>query len=142
MAQYTGIGCSVRQNPSDPDRWFFDFDAAAPGGRGGASVRLDLGHGLASIDGIFKNALLPKRSTGSLLAEGLKLTGMPKPMILEGYNVERNTQAALVAGGNGQGTLIGHLLEDTVNSLGGTITRWEPMMDGNTWHLRVHISYP
>src|SRR5262249_18063350 len=54
----------VRQSPTDANRLFFDFDAAAPGGRGGASVRLDPGQGLASIDGVHKNVNLPPRSTG------------------------------------------------------------------------------
>jgi hypothetical protein len=132
----------VRQSPTDANRLFFDFDPAAPGGRGGASVRLDPGQGLASIDGVHKNVSLPARSTGGLLAEGLQQGGMPKPSILEGFNVERTTASALAAGGNGQGTLIGTMLEDAAGALGGTVTRWEPIKDGNIWHLRVHISYP
>jgi hypothetical protein len=133
---------AVRQSPTDANRLFFDFDPAAPGGRGGASVLLDPSQGFASIDGIHKNVNLPSRSNGSLLAEGLQQGGMPKPTILEGFNVEQSTASALAAGGNGQGTLIGNMLEDTARSLGGTITRWEPIKDGNTWHLRVHICYP
>jgi hypothetical protein len=136
------MGCSVRQSPHDPNRWFFDFSAAAPGGGSGASVYLDPGQGLASIDGIHKNVLLPRRSTGGLVAAGLKQAGMPRPVILEAYNVERTTQAVLAAGGNGQGTLIGNLLEDTVKGLGGTITRWEPIPNGSSFHLRVQVSYP
>jgi hypothetical protein len=136
------MGITVRQSPTDPDRWFFDFDPAAPGGRGGASVRLDPGPGIASVDGVHKNALLPPRSTGGLLAEGLKQAGMPRPTILEGYNVERTTAAALAAGAGGQGTLIGNLLEDTARALGGTVSRWEPIQDGSCWHLRAHVSYP
>jgi hypothetical protein len=61
----------VRQSPTDANRLFFDFDSAAPGGRGGASVRLDPAQGIASIDGVHKNINLPPRSTGGLLAEGL-----------------------------------------------------------------------
>jgi hypothetical protein len=132
----------VRQSATNPNRWFFDFDAAAPGGGGGASVLLDPHQRLASIDGVRKNISLPPRSTGALVAEGLKQAGMPRPAILEAYNVERTTAAALVAGRNGQGTLIGNLLADTVRDLGGSIARWDPIQDGNAWHLRVHITYP
>jgi len=67
---------------------------------------------------------------------------MPKPAVLEGFNVEKSTATALRSGETGQGTLIGNLLEDTATVLGGTITWWEPIEDGNIWHLRVHISYP
>ena len=67
---------------------------------------------------------------------------MLKPAILEGFNVERITAAVLLAGGTGQGTRIGKLLDDAARELGGTVTRWEPIRDGNTWHLRVHLSYP
>lgn len=134
--------CTVRHHPSDPVRWFFDFDAAAPSGRGGASLRIDPASGLASIDGVRKNSILPPRSTGSLLAEGLKQVGMPKPIVLEGYNVERTTAAALANGGTGQGTLIGNMLEDAAAALGGIVARWEPIQDGNAWHLRAHVTYP
>lgn len=133
---------AVRKSPTDANRLFFDFDAAVPGGRGGASVRVDPGQGLASIDGVHKNVCVPRRSTGGLLAEGLRQTGVPKPAVLEGFNVERTTASALATGGNGQGTLIGIMLEDAARALGGTVTRWEPIKDGNIWHLRVHISYP
>jgi hypothetical protein len=133
---------TVRQNPTDANRLFFDFDPAAPGGRGGASVRLDPGQGLASIDGVHKNVSLPSRSTGGLLAEGLQQVGMPKPAVLEGFNVEKSTASALAAGGNGHGTLIGNMLEDAARALGGTVRRWEPIKDGSIWHLRAHISYP
>ena len=67
---------------------------------------------------------------------------MPQPAILEGFNVEKNTASALGTGGNGQGTRIGNMLEDAAQALGGTVTQWEPIKDGNCWHLRVHISYP
>lgn len=67
---------------------------------------------------------------------------MPTPAILEGFNVEKATAAILGSGGTGQGTLLGHMLDDTAKALGGTVTRWEPIQDGNIWHLRVHISYP
>jgi hypothetical protein len=132
----------VRPSAHDPRRWFFNFDAAAPGGGGGASVLLDVTLGLASIDGVGKNLQLPRRSTGALLADGLRQVGMARPAILEGYNVERATRAALAAGGDGRGTLIGNMLEDTVRALGGVIIRWEPVPDGSYYHLRVHISYP
>jgi hypothetical protein len=67
---------------------------------------------------------------------------MPKPAVLEGYNVEKRTAIALAAGSNGQGTLIGNMLEDAAKALGGTVTRWESIKAGTIWHLRVHISYP
>lgn len=136
------MSCTVRQHPNDPQRWFFDFDTAAPGGRGGASLRLDSTTGLVSIDGVRKNSRLPSRSTGGLLADGLKQIGMLQPTILEGYNVERTTAAALVNGANGQGTLIGNTLEDLAVALGGSVSRWEPIQDGNAWHLRLHVTYP
>jgi hypothetical protein len=138
----SGPRIAVRQSPADANRLYFDFDAAAPGGWGGASVLLDPGQGLSSIDGVHKNSNLPPRSTGGLLAEGLQLSGMPEPAILEAYNVERTTAIALDAGGTGQGTRMGNLLEDAARALGGTITRWEPMKDGQIWRLRIHISYP
>lgn len=137
-----GNRTTVRQSPTDPNRLFFDFDTAAPGGRGGASLRLDPTRGLASIDGVHKNVRLPPRSTGGLLADGLRQTGMPKPSIIEGFNVERITAAALGAGGTGQGTRMGNVLEDAARALGGNVSRWEPILDGGIWHLRVHISYP
>lgn len=142
MAQGAGRRCSVRQSRHDPNRWFFDFDAAAPGGRGGGSVLLDPALGLASIDSIRKNVFLPRRSSGALLAEVLILTGMARPAIVEVYNVERTTRQALSAGGNGQGTLLGNFLEDTAKALGGVITRWEAIPDGGAFHLRVHVAYP
>jgi hypothetical protein len=67
---------------------------------------------------------------------------MPKPAILEAFNVERSTAAALSAGGTGQGTRLGNMLEDAAGALGGTVARWQPLLDGNLWHLRVHITYP
>ena len=98
--------------------------------------------GLASIDGVHKNVNLPPRSTGALLAAGLQQAGMPRPVILEGFNVEKTTAAALAAGKTGQGTLIGNMLEDAARGLGGTVTRWEPIKDGAVWHLRVYMDYP
>jgi len=67
---------------------------------------------------------------------------MSRPAILEAYNVERSTRGSLRAGGNGQGTLVGNLLEDTARALGGTIVRWEAIPDGNSFHLRIHVIYP
>ena len=67
---------------------------------------------------------------------------MPKPAILEGYNVERSTANALDAGGTCSGTRVGSLLGDTARALGGTVTRWEPIREGSIWHIRVHLSYP
>ena len=97
---------------------------------------------MASIDGVYKNVLLPKRSTGALIANGLQQAGMSKPLTLEAYNVEKSTLASLAGGGNGSGTLLGKLLDDTARGLGGTIIRWEPVKVGSTFHLRVHVSYP
>lgn len=136
------MNCTVRRHPNDPSRWFFDFDAAAPGGRGGASLRFDLAIGLVSIDGIRKNSLLPPRSTGGLIAEGLTQIGILQPAILEAYNVERWTATVLSSGGIGQGTLLGNMLSDCATALGATITRWEPIQDGNAWHLRTYVIYP
>ena len=133
---------TVRKSPTNPNRYFFDFDPAAPGGRGGASVRLDFGCGLASIDGVHKNVLVPPRSTGALLADGLRQTAMSTPMMLEAFNVERTTAGILAAGGSGRGTRIGDMLDDAVRSLGGSVTRWEPVLDAAVWHLCVHVSYP
>lgn len=133
---------TVRADPSDPLRLFFDFDPVAPGGRGGASVRLDPDIGLASIDGVHKNSLLPPRSTGGLVADGLMQTILPRPTILEAYNVERTTADTLRAGGDGTGTRVGRMLEDTATALNGIVVAWEPISDGTAWHLRVHIAYP
>jgi hypothetical protein len=132
----------VRQHPVDGTRFFFDFDGAAPGGRGGASLRFDLARGLVSIDGVHKNSNLPPRSTGILLADGLRQAGMAKPLILEAFNVAAITAATLTAGGNGQGTVIGNLLQDAARALGASITCWEPVQDGRSWHLRIHLSFP
>lgn len=44
---------------------------------------LDVGLGLASIDGVHKNVRLPSRSTGGLMASGLRRAGLAKPVILE-----------------------------------------------------------
>lgn len=121
---------------------FFDFDAAAPGGKGGASLRLDPANGAVSIDGVHKNVSVSPRSTGGLLAEGLEQTHLPKPAILEGFNVEKTTAAALGSGGNGQGTRIGNMLEEAATALGGKVTKREPIKDGDIWHLRAHIEYP
>ena len=142
MAHNPGIRCSVRNSIWDPNVWIFDFDPAAPGGRGGASVAFETTIGLASIAGIHKNGLLPKRSTGALLADGFRQTPMPHPAILEAYNVEKTTRTHMAAGGDGQGTFLGNTLADTAKALGATITYWEPVPDGNIHHLRVHLAYP
>jgi hypothetical protein len=105
-------------------------------------VRLDPGQSLASIDGVYKNGLLPPRSTGGLIADGLIKVSMPRPAILEAYNVERTTAAAPAAGGDGQRTLLGNMLDDAARALGGAVVRWEPVWDGSAWHLRVHLSFP
>jgi hypothetical protein len=131
----------VTPSPTNPNRVYFDFDPASPGGRGGASVLLDPTQGLASVDGVHKNGHL-RRATGALLADGLQQTSVPQPSILEGYNVEKTTAVALAAGGSGQGTWIGKLLADAATALGGRVTTWEPVRDGTIWHLRIHIEYP
>lgn len=95
------VRVTVRPDPTDPLRFYFDFDPVAPGGRGGASIRLDPDIGLVSIDGVHKNSLLPPRSTGGVVADGLLQTFLPRPTILEAYNVERTTAATLTAGGTG-----------------------------------------
>ena len=134
--------CSVRPSVVVPGVWIFDFDAAAPGGKGGATVLPDQGQGLASITFVRKNRFL-RRQSGQLLAEGLHKIGMPRPSILEAHNVrEPSTRAALAAGGRGQGTLLGNTLADTAAALGATIDRWESVWDGSTYHIRAHVSYP
>ncbi len=132
----------MRQDQIDPNRLYFDFDPAAPGGRGGASILLDPTRGLASIDGVHRNTKLPRRSTGDLLAERLRQVGTSRPAVLEAYNVERKTASDLIAGGTGHSTPIGRMLEDVAKALGGVVTRWEPVRDSGIWHLRAHISYP
>jgi len=136
------VRVTVHPDPADPLRFYFDFDPVAPGGRGGASIRLDPDIGLVSIDGVHKNSLLPPRSTGGVVADGLLQTFLPRPTILEAYNVERTTAATLTAGGDGVGTRVGQMLEDTASALGGFVVFWAPISDGNAWHLRVHIAYP
>jgi hypothetical protein len=132
----------VIRNQTDPNRLIFDFDPGAPGGRGGASIRLDPVRGLASIDGVHRNIKLPNRSTGGLLADGLIQAGMPRPAILEAYNVEASTAASLGLGGTGRATRLGKLLDDVAKSLGGMVALWEPIPDGGIWHLRAHLTYP
>ena len=95
--------------------------------------------GLTSRRDLFKMGLL---TAGGLLADGLTQVGLPRPVVVEAYNVEKTTHAALAAGGSGQGTLMGNLLQDTVVALGGAIIRWEPVPDGSSYHLRVHVAYP
>ncbi len=67
---------------------------------------------------------------------------MPEPAIIEAFNVEKSTALALNSGGTCRGTRIGDLLADAASALGGTITQWEPIKDGQIWRLRIHISYP
>jgi hypothetical protein len=105
-------------------------------------VALDLDIGLASVAGVRRNVRLPSRSTGALIAEGLGQTPMPRPVILEAYNVEESTRYNLSNGGDGRGTLLGNMLADIVVALGGTVVRWEPVPDGPRFHLRVHVVYP
>ena len=132
--------CLVRELSLDV--WLLDFDPASSGGLGGASVALDHSTGMASISGVHRNSNLPRRSTGELVADGLRQTTMPRPAILEAYNVELGTRYNLMSGGDGSGTLLGNLLEDSADTLGATIIRWEPVAAGKVWHLRVHLLYP
>jgi hypothetical protein len=67
---------------------------------------------------------------------------MPKPAIIEAFNVEISTALVLDTGGTGRGTRMGELLADRAKALGWTITQWEPIKDGQIWRLRIHISYP
>lgn len=133
---------AVRTSATNANRFFFDFDLAAPGGRGGASLLIDGSQRLVSIDGVHKNRLAPPRSTGGLITEGLGRTGITHPLILEGYNVDKTTTAVLNSGSSGIGTLIGNLLADVAEALGAEILRWESEREGGTWHLRIHLSYP
>jgi hypothetical protein len=61
-----GNQTTVRRNPADPDRLYFDFDIASPGGGGGASLRIDPARALASIDG--GHRLVMTRAGGSTAA--------------------------------------------------------------------------
>lgn len=142
MSTGSGKRFSIRPWAHNPAAWLLDFDAAAPGGRGGGCLLLDHNQQSASLSGIHKNALLPPRSTGGLLAEILVDLSLPRPNVLESYNVDKRTRTALSAGGDGQGTPAGYLLENTVKALGGMISRWEPEKDVGAYHLRVHIVYP
>ncbi len=119
----------------------FDFDAASPGGKGGANVLFDPSQGLVLLDGVHKNVFL-RRCTGSLIADYLRQIGFSHPAVLELYNVEKRTSAVLASGGDGQGTLIGNMLQNAGQDLGGTVVRWDPVPDGNIYHLRVHVVYP
>lgn len=67
---------------------------------------------------------------------------MAQPAMLEVYNVEENTERELAAGRDGQGSLLGNMLEDAAVALGGVISLWQPIKDGNVWHLRAHVAYP
>ena len=133
--------CLVRKVPDSENSWTFDFDRASPGGEGGAGIWLDLSIGLASIAAVVANLQLPSRSTGGLIAEGLQLTPLTRPTILEAFSVEATTREALRRGGEGPGTLLGNLLEDLAVALSGTIIRWEPIAEGKYYHLRVHLTY-
>ena len=135
------VRTAVRFDSGNPDRVYFDFDPSAIGGRGGASILFDRILLMASIDAIHRNSFLPPRSTGGLVAEGLRQTNMPCPMILEGHNVERTTSDALEQGSRPQDTHIGKMLADTVRELGGEAVRWEAIRDGNAWHIRAYINY-
>ena len=103
---------------------------------------LDASIGLVSIAGVHCNVWLPKRSTGGLIAVGLLQTPLRQPTIIEAYNVEASTKYNLRNGGDGQGTVIGNLLCDIVDAVGGTIDRWETIAAGGGFHLRVHVMYP
>ena len=53
--------------------------------------------GLPRSTGSTRTSACRPGSTGGLLADGLRQTGIPQPAILEGFNVERRTAAALSA---------------------------------------------
>jgi hypothetical protein len=61
--------------------------------------------------------------------------------MIEAYNVEESTRCNLNNGSDGQGTVIGNLLRDMADAIGGTIERWEPIASGGGFHLRVHPRY-
>lgn len=132
----------ARQSAHDPNRWFLDFDAAAPGGLGGGSILLDPARRLVSIDSVRRNDFLPRRSTGRLMAASIVQAGMPAPAILEAYNVERSTAAALAAGSDGSDTPLGRFLGRVAIALGGVVVRWEPIPIGRDFHLWAHVEYP
>lgn len=132
----------ARQSAHDPNRWFLDFDAVAPGGLGGGSILLDPDRQLVSIDSVRRNDMLPPRSTGRLMALSIVQAGMPRPAILEAYNVDRLTTAALATGSDGSDTPLGRFLARVVAALGGTVVRWEPVPDGLCYHLWAHVEYP
>lgn len=132
----------ARQSTHDPNRWFMNFDAAAPGGLGGCSLLLDPARQLISIDSVHKNRLLPRRSTGRLVASGIVQAGMPNPIILGAYFVEETSEAKLASGSDGSDTLMGKFLQRVADALGGEVVRWEPIPLGHGYHLWVHVEYP
>jgi hypothetical protein len=132
----------ARQSTHDLNRWFLDFDAAAPGGLGGGSILLDPTRQLVSIDSVRRNDLLPRRSTGQLMAVSLAQAGMPRPAILEAYNVRGATAAVLRAGSDGSDTPLGRFLGRVAVALVGAVVRWEPVLDGSCYHLWAHVEYP
>ena len=138
-AQPRGV---VRQSVLYKDAWVFDFDPASPGGRGGCAVTLVFAMEMASIGGVHRNYHLSRRSTGGQIAEGLVQTPLPRPKVLEAYNVEETTACRLMIGEDGQGTLLGNTIEDTAKTLGTKIERRETVPDIGAIHLRVHLSYP
>src|SRR5204863_6104527 len=58
------------------------------------------------------------------------------------YSREGDVTDEQVYGGDGKGTVIGNMLEDTVTALGGTVLRRVPVQGGNAFHLQVWITYP
>ena len=132
----------VRLDSLNPRRWYLDFDVASPGGNGGGSLLIDSDANLVSIDIIHKNDLL-RRQTGKLLAESLTMIGVPEPVIIEMNNVrEPGTLRTLMAGSNGQGTLIGNTLSGLVSHLNGVVADWLVIRDRSAIHLQVHVLYP
>ncbi len=67
---------------------------------------------------------------------------MLRPVVLEGYNVEKSTSAALKSGSTGEGTRIGYLIANVAKALRADIVRWESEREGEIWHLRIYLSYP
>ena len=133
----------AQQDSHNPNRWWLDFDELAAGGGGGGSLLLDATNGVASIDSVRRNDFLPRRSTARLVAESLRIAGLPRPAVIEGYNVShRPTLAAIRAGSDGRATLVGRFLERVANVLGGTIVRWEAVPNYGSFDLRLYLTYP
>jgi hypothetical protein len=132
----------IQQDAINPRRWYLDFDAAAPGGLGGACLLLDLANSFVSIDGVHRNELMPKYSTGKLLGEGLTRVGMPMPTVVELYNIQEPlTLAALGKGTEVSGTVCGRMISALAKALGGSVRFCELIQDEDTVHIWAHLSF-